>query len=318
MQTEVPTSRFAAGLGFAIASAASFGLSGSLARGLLENGWTAGAAVTVRVCVAALVLLVPAWLALRGRWGMLRSQAGTVLLYGVMAVAGAQLCYFYAVEHLQVGIALLIEYTAPVAVVVWMWLRHGHRPGRLTLLGALVAALGLVLVLDIVSGADLNVIGVLWALGAMVGAATYFVVSADEGNGLPPMVLAGGGLAVAAAVLGGAGLVGVLPMAANLDDVSYAPGTVPWWVPVLALGLVTAAMAYTTGIAAARRLGSRLASFIALSEVVMALVAAWILLDELPRAVQLLGGAFILLGVVLVKLGERTIEIDETEGLPVV
>src|SRR3546814_18824925 len=95
-----------------------------------------------------------------------------VAVYGVVAVAGCQLCYFYAVEHLQVGVALLIEYTAPVAVVVWLWLRHGHRPGRLTLAGALVAAAGLVLVLDVVSGARLSAGGVLWALGALVGAAT--------------------------------------------------------------------------------------------------------------------------------------------------
>jgi hypothetical protein len=68
---------------------------------------------------------------------------------------------------------------------------------------------------------------------------------------------------------------------------------------------VTAALAYTTGIAASRRLGSRLASFVALSEVVMALVFAWLLLDELPLPVQLLGGLLILAGVAVVKMGER-------------
>ena len=50
---------------------------------------------------------------------------------------------------MQVGPALLIEYTAPAAVVVWLWLRHGQRPGRLTLAGAALAAVGLVLVLDL-------------------------------------------------------------------------------------------------------------------------------------------------------------------------
>ncbi len=70
---------------------------------------------------------------------------------------------------MQVSVALLLEYTAPVAVVVWLWLRHGHRPSGLTLLGAAIAACGLVLVLDVISGADLSAVGVLWALGAMVG-----------------------------------------------------------------------------------------------------------------------------------------------------
>ena len=58
------------------------------------------------------------------------------------------------------------------------------------------------LVLDLVSGADLSLVGVLWALGAMVGAATYFVMSAEEGNGLPPIALAAGGMVVGAVALG--------------------------------------------------------------------------------------------------------------------
>ncbi|MFC6344483.1 DMT family transporter, partial [Nocardioides hankookensis] len=142
--TPVPTlsashrSRLVSGLGFAVVSAATFGLSGPLARPLLESGWSPGAIVLVRVSVAALVVLPFGLVALRGRWDVLRRNAGLVTLYGVLAVAGAQFCYFSAVAHMQVGPALLIEYTAPAAVVCWMWLRHGQRPGRLTLLGAAV------------------------------------------------------------------------------------------------------------------------------------------------------------------------------------
>ena len=292
------------GLALAVVSATSFGMSGTLARGLLDSGWTAGAAVSVRIGLAAVVLLVPGLLAVRGRWHLLRDNAATVVAYGVAAVAGAQLCYFYAVTHLQVSVALLIEYTAPVAVVVWLWLRHGHRPNRLTLAGAALSMLGLALVLDLVSGAELEVVGVLWALGAMVGAATYFVISADEDSGLPGISLAAGGLVVGGAVLGAAGLLGVLPMDASTNDAVYDGTHVPWWLPVLALGLVTAAVAYVTGIAASRRLGPRLASFVALTEVLMAVVFAWLVLDELPRDVQLAGGLLVLAGVVLVKLGE--------------
>ena len=292
------------GLAFAVASAVSFGLSGALARGLLDAGWTAGAAVSVRIAIAALVLAIPGALALRGRWHLLRESRLTVVVYGVAAVAGAQLCYFYAVSYMQVGVALLIEYTAPVAVVMWLWLRHGNRPTRLTVVGAVLASVGLVLVLDVVSGAELSTVGVLWALGAMVGAATYFVINGDTDNGLPPITLAASGLVVGGTVLLLAGWIGVLPMSATTDDVVYNGHVVQWWVPVLALGLVTAAFAYVTGIAAGRRLGSRLSSFVALLEVLMALVFAWLLLGELPRAVQMLGGLLVLAGVVVVKLGE--------------
>ena len=220
-------------------------------------------------------------------------------------MAGTQFAFFSAVAAMDVGPALLIEYTAPAAVVVWLWLRHGERPRPLTLAGAGIAALGLVLVLDLLSGADLALGGVLWALAAMLGAATYFVMSADTRTGVPPLALAGGGLAVGAVGLGVLGVVGVLPMRATTAAPTYAGEAVPWWLPFVGLGVITAALAYTTGIAASRRLGSRLASFVALLEVVAAVGFAWLLLDQLPGTLQLVGGAFVLAGVVVVKLGER-------------
>jgi len=306
-----PRSRTASGLVFALVSAITFGLSGALARPLMESGWSAGAVVLVRVGGAAVLVAPLGVLALRGKWGALRRNAGLVVTYGALAVAGAQFCYFSAVSHMQVGPALLIEYTAPAAVVLWLWLRQGQRPGPVTLVGAGLAALGLVLVLDLLSGADLSVPGVLWALAAMVGAATYFVISADESKGLPPLALAAGGLVVGALVLALLGLVGLLPLDRGSAPVTYAGATVAPWVPLALLALVTAAVSYTTGIAAIRRLGSRLASFVALTEVLAGVVWAWLLLDELPRPVQLLGGVLILAGVVAVKLGERTVSTPE-------
>jgi len=148
--------RTGAGLGFALVSAASFGLSGALARGLMDAGWSAASAVAVRVLVGALVLLPAAVVTLRGRWSLLRQHAGRIAAFGLVAVAGCQLAYFNAVAHMQVGVALLIEYTSPVAVIAWLWFRRGERPLRTTVAGALVAGVGLVLVLDLLSGADVR------------------------------------------------------------------------------------------------------------------------------------------------------------------
>jgi drug/metabolite transporter (DMT)-like permease len=138
----------------------------------------------------------------------------------------------------------------------------------------------------------------------MVGAAIYFVLSAADDTGLPPIVLAAGGLVVGAVALVVAGAVGMVPMAASTAPVTYRDATVPWWVPLALVGLVACALAYCAGIAASRRLGPRLASFVALFEVVAALGFAWLLLAELPRPVQLLGGLLVLAGVITVKSGE--------------
>jgi drug/metabolite transporter (DMT)-like permease len=300
------SSRTAAGLVFALVSAASFGLSGALARGLLETGWSPGAVTLARIALAAAVVAPLGAAAMRGRWHLLRGQARSFVVYGVVAVAMPQFAYFSAVAHMEVAPALLIEFTAPAAVVVYLWLRHGERPSRVTLGGAVLAGLGLLLVLDLISGAELSLVGVAWALVAMVGCATYFVLSADESAGLPPIALAAGGMLVAALSLAVLGVVGLLEMRAATRPVDLAGNAVDWWVPIVLLGVVTAAVSYVSGIAAIRRLGSRLASFVALLEVVSGVLWAWVLLDELPRTVQLLGGVLILAGVVGVKLGERS------------
>jgi drug/metabolite transporter (DMT)-like permease len=296
--------RARAGLAFAVLAAASFGLSGALAAGLLDTGWSPAALVLVRLGVGALTLVGPALVALRGRWTLLRANAGFLLSFGLVAGAGVQFAYFSAVDRLPVAIAILIEYAAPVAVVGWLWARHHQAPSRRTVGGAAVAIAGLLLVLDVFSVGSVDGLGVLWALGGMVGCAFFFVVSSGEDNGLPPIVLAAGGLVVGSVALGLAGVLGFVDMTAGSGDAAYNGVAVPWWLPVLALGVVTAGVAYVSGILASRALGARLASFVALFEVLFSVVFAWLLLGQLPTLVQLLGGALLLSGVVVVRAAE--------------
>ncbi|BEK84858.1 EamA family transporter [Nocardia seriolae] len=296
--------RLRSGLLCAALSAAAFGLSGPLARGLMDAGWSPASVVIVRVLLGAAVLLPAAVMQLRGDWNLLRRNTSLLAGYGLLAVASAQLAYFNAVAHMAVGVALLIEYTAPIAVVVWLWLRHAQKPGRATVLGAIIGATGLILVLNLRSGTQTSWVGIAWALGAMVGAAAYFILSAHAGDAVPGTVLATGGLLIGGLGILAAGLVGIVPLHATTAPVVFQGFTVPWWVPLLALGVVTASIAYVTGIAATRLLGSRLASFAALGEVLAAILFSWALLGQTPAPIQLLGGALILVGVVFVRLGE--------------
>ena len=164
-----------------------------------------------------------------------------------------------------------------------MWFRHGQRPRRLTVAGALVAIAGLMLVLDLISGADVDPIGVVWALGAMAGAAFYRLVSADEDNGLPGIVLAAGGLLLGGVALLIAGLVGVVPLETSRADVILAGSDLALVASGPALGVVTAGLAYVLGIAATLAPGSRLASFVGLTQAVASVLFAWLLLDDAPQ-----------------------------------
>lgn len=296
--------RAGAGLGLALVSAATFGTSGTFAASLLDAGWTPGAAVTVRVLLASLVLTVPALLLLRGRFAELRRGSRGVTIYGLAAVAGCQLAYFNAVQSLSVAVALLLEYSGALLVVGWLWLRHQQRPRRLTVLGAAVAVGGLALVLDVLGDADLDPVGVLWGLGAAVGLAVYFVLSAQDKDALPPLVVAWGGLTVGGIALALAGAVGVVEMKAPRVDVVLRGAEVSWLVPVLGLAVVAAALAYVAGIFGARLLGAKVASFVGLSEVLFAVVIAWVVLGQSLSLIQLLGGLLVVGGIALVRVDE--------------
>lgn len=295
--------RAGVGWAFAMVSAASFALSGPVGRGLMDAGWSAASAVAVRVLIGAVVLVPLAVVQLRGRWGLLRRHLPLIAVYGAVPVAGCQLAYFSAVARIPVGVALLIEYTAPLAVVGWLWLRQGQRPTRLTAVGAAIGVVGLFLVVDPTGGGN-DPLGIAFALLAMVGAAFFFVLSSRPLDGLPGTAVAAGGLLLGGVLLLLAGAVGVVPFATSTAPAVYSGFALPWWIPLTVLGVVTAAVAYGCGIAATRRLGARLASFVALSEVLLALVFAALLLGEAPAPVQLLGGVAIIAGVVVVRRGE--------------
>ena len=292
------------GLVAMLLSCAAFGTSGPFAKALMTADWSPGAVVLSRIAGAALVLLPFALWSLRGRWHTVPRELPLAAFYGTLAVAAAQLGYFQAVSRLTVGVALLIEYLGIILVVLWVWALTRRTPHRLTGVGIVLALVGLALVLDVTGQLSPDLLGVLWGLLAAVGLAGHYVL-AGRPTSLPAVAFAGLGLTAGAVVLAAAGLVGVLPMEVGATEVVVAGASVPAWVAVAELVLVAAALAYVLGILGARHLGSTLASFVGLTEVLFAVLFAWILLGELPRPVQLLGGLVLLSGVVAVRLGER-------------
>ena len=292
------------GLVAMLLSSAAFGTSGPFAKALMTAGWSPGAVVLTRISGAALVLLPFTVWSLRRRWHTVVRELPRAALYGTLAVAAAQLGYFQAVARLPVGVALLIEYLGIVLVVLWVWALTRRTPHRLTGVGIVLALVGLALVLDVTGQATPDLVGVLWGLLAAAGLAGHYVL-AGRPTPLPAVAFAGLGLTAGAVVLAVAGLVGVLPMEVGAASVTVAGADVPAWAAVLELVLVAAALAYVLGILGARHLGSTLASFVGLTEVLFAVFFAWVLLGELPGAVQLLGGLVLLSGVVAVRVGER-------------
>jgi drug/metabolite transporter (DMT)-like permease len=289
------------GLLVALVAATTFGTSGALIKPMLEAGWSPAAAVTIRVFIGGVVLLPFALIALRGRWGVAWTNRGRILAMAFVGVAGTQLVYFASIQRIAVGTAILIEYMAPLLLVALAWVRTRKAPKAVVLIGSVVAIGGLVLVVSPGGGGTLDPLGVFFAVLAMIGCAIYYLVAAQPSNGLPAVVLAAFGLIIGAAILALAGVFRLVPFTMEFGAVSLFGNTVGWWVPMLFIGVISTAVAYATSISASEMLGSRLASFVGLLEVVAATFFAWLLLGESLTIAQLLGGVLILVGIGFVR-----------------
>ncbi|MCR3753955.1 EamA family transporter [Lentzea californiensis] len=296
------------GLIAAAVSFISFGTSGAFVKPLLEAGWSPAAAVTARALTAGLVLLPFVVVLMRGRWTLLWQARWPVLGMGLVGVAVTQVLYFAAIQRIPVATALLIEFLAPLILVGFTWAVSRRTPAPVVLIGSVLAVGGLVLVIGPGAIQAVDPIGLAAAFGAAIGCSVYFVIAARPNNGLPPVALAGAGLLLAVPVLALVGATGLLPFTATFGDVPLFGTPTAWWVPLLVVAVIGTALAYASGITASGILGSRLASFIALLEVVSASLFAWLLLGEGLSPLQLLGGLLILGGIASVRAERQKVE----------
>ncbi|MGC3022208.1 EamA family transporter [Brevibacterium sp. FAM 24630] len=285
-----------------LASAFFFAVSGPIAKTMYAIGWTPGAVVLIRLAGSAVLLLIPSLIALHGRWGEVLTHWRTVVTYGLVSMAGVQGFYFVAVEHLTVAVALLLEMTAPMLIVFWIWARTRTRPATVTFIGVLVSMVGLLLVLNL-RGSSISIIGAVMAMAAAVCLASYFLVSAKDTITIPPVALTGLGMGIGALAMSLIVAVGVMPWGAVTGDVDFGGVSMSWVVP-MAMIVVFTVGAYITGILGLRYVGATVGSFVNLVEVPFSVIVAWLVLFEMPAPIQLFGGVFILGGVGFIKWGE--------------
>lgn len=293
-----------AGFLLAIGSAASFALSGIFASALMQAGWSAGAATTARIAFSAIVLLWPTIVLMRGRWDLVRRAWPQLLVFGVLAVAGCQLAFFLAVQYIPPSLALLIEFTGPVMLMLWMWARSRVAPSWVTLAGAGIAVLGVVSISGVLAGVSLHPLGIAFALVAAAGNAAYYATGAASDHGIPTLPFVGLGLLIGAVPLIVAGAIGVLPFAVTSTPTTIAGVSLPPWIVVAGMVLISTVLSYLLGVAASRRLGATVSSFTGYSEPLFGIVWTIVLLAVVPTPLQWLGSALIVTGVITVKAGE--------------
>jgi drug/metabolite transporter (DMT)-like permease len=247
----------------------------------------------------AVALLRPRSLRIAGRRELLFLAA-----FGVLGLALVHFLYFTAITHMDIGIALVIQYIAPVLVAVWARF-FVHEPVRRRLWVALaLALLGLSLVVEIWGGGELSGIGVLASLGGAFAYAFYILMAeASLRRGRDVFSLLAWGFVFAALfwaivqpwwrfpwdiLSADASLLG------RLDETAS-----PVWLLLAYIVVLGTIVPFILMVGALHYISATRATVVAMVEPVLAGVVAYAWLGEEIAGVQILGGLLVLAGIVL-------------------
>lgn len=299
-------------LGYAlvVAGAILFGLNGGVSRVAMGAGLEPGEFTTVRVTGAAVVFVL---YAACFRRSALRRPRGTALLLvmalGLVGIAALQLTYNVAITRLPLGIALLLEYLAPVLVVLWVrFVRKENVHPRMWVAVAL-AVLGLAVVGQVWNGLQLDGWGVVMALLAAVSFATYFLLG-ERNVGLddPLRVILWAFLVATVAmnlfqpIWETPQLPGSTSLLGRLDEHAVNP-----WVPIAMVVVLGTVAPFFLQLVALRHLPASIVVVVAMLEPVIANVLGWAWFRETLAPVQVVGAAAVIVGIVLAQTA-RTVD----------
>jgi len=292
-------------LGYAMVLTATclWGVNGTVSKAILSTELSSLRLTEIRSTGAAIVLALA--LALTQPW-RLRVRRGELLflaVFGVLGLALVQWLYFFSIHRLKIGIALLIQYLAPVLIALWARFVT-KEPVRRRIWAALILALaGLSLVVDLRHGFSLDALGTVGALGAAVAFALYILLAEHAVGRRDPVSLLCLGFAVAAlfwAVVQPwwSFPTGVVDERVRLDGALLAT-TTPVWLLMLTMIVVGTILPFLLLVGALRHISATRTGVTAMFEPVAGALVAFAWLGEALSGAQLAGGAIVLAGIIL-------------------
>jgi len=236
--------------------------------------------------------------------------------YGIIGVAMCQWFYFESISRMPITISLLIEFMAPIFVVLYARFVM-HVPVKNTVwLGLALAVVGLALVAQVWDGFTLDKIGVLFAMASMTTLVFMYLLGDKASQGRDPMSLLMWAFIFASiffAILRPWGSFPWDSLQAQVTPFEGGTGVYPIWPFFAFMVLIGTLTPYILVINSIRHIGGPGASIMGMTEPPIAAIAAWIVLGEIFVPVQMLGGVIMLVGIVV---AERAREQKAHEPLP--
>lgn len=260
----------------------------------------------------SLAVLLPVLL---WRWGgpALRVPGRDLLRFfvlGIFGVAASNYLYYLAIQRTNVATAIILQYTAPVWVLIYTAVRSAQRPSSRRIAAVALAVLGCVFAVGFVGagGLRLDTVGVIAALLAAFSFAFYNV----------------GGHSVLARYNRWKVLFWVLVATSTFWLIVNPPWKIvaahfgrEQWAFMLVFSLVSVLAPFSCYFAGLQYLEPTRAIVASCLEPVFSIVIAAIALGELLRPLQTLGIVLVLVAIVLIQLPERAARTEELVVEPI-
>ncbi|HEU5065697.1 MAG TPA: EamA family transporter [Gaiellaceae bacterium] len=302
--TEEPRARRPV-LGYAMVLAATclWGVNGTVSKGILGAGLSSPRLTEVRSTGAALALGIALLIAQPWRLRVRRSELRFLVTFGILGLALVQWLYFFAIHRLEIGIALLIQYLAPVLIALWARFVSKERVRRRIWVALILALAGLSLVVELWRGFSLDALGTAAALGAAVAFALYILL-AEHAVGLrDPVSLLCLGFVAAALFWAVVQPWWSFPAGVVDDDVrldgALLTTTTPVWLLMVVMIVIGTIVPFLLLVGALRHISATRVALTAMFEPVAGALVAYAWLGERLSSVQLVGGAIVLTGILL-------------------
>ena len=288
---------------FLITAAFGFAAGGVAAKVLREANLDAFRLTQIRITSAALILLIIALIKGKKQLAVKRSEIKDLVLFGVIGIAVVNSFYYFALKYLYVSVALIIEFTAPIWIALYLRFVKKKNISRTAWIGIICAFSGLVLISQVWTGKSLHPLGVIVAILDALALAYYFLTADRLGQNRSSLSLTTWGMGIAAIFWAIAlpwwnfpfeFLTQTFSLSGELSRFS-APG----WALILWIVVTATVIPYLLTVTAIKELSASTSSVIAMLEPIIAGVIAWILLNEAFTNIQLFGCAVVLFGIYL-------------------
>jgi drug/metabolite transporter (DMT)-like permease len=287
----------------AAGAASLWAVNGTVSKVILASGVSSLRLAQVRMTGALIGFVVVLLLAAPERLRVRRRELPFLAVWGIGGLAFVQWFYFLAIHRLAIGIALLIEYVAPLFVALWAHYVFHERVRRRIWVALAFALAGLALIVNVHHGGTISTSGIVFALGS-AAAYTFYILLAERGVGDRDAVsLLAWGFGFGALFWCflapwwsfPAGRVGAdVSLLGRLSDYHL-----PVWALMAFLIVIGTIIPFFLLVSALRHLPATRVGIIAMLEPVVATIVAWVWLNESLGALQLLGAAIVLCAIVL-------------------